>query len=158
MENGRFTKEERGHLESLDAVERVYDTHIMYNDKFKCEFMRRYNAGEKPGAIFASAGMPARLIGYKRIERATYRWKEAERRGVLDLAGSPEMCGDERKCQARQDKRRAVERQRAMGKRDEEYYRERIRELQAEVELLKAENSFSSKLRAGTVPVAGLAA
>ena len=85
MENGRFTKTEREYLESLNAVERAYDTHIMYDDKFKCEFMRRYNAGEKPGAIFASAGMPARLIGYKRIERATWRWKQAEQRGALDL-------------------------------------------------------------------------
>ena len=85
MENGRFTKEERGYLESLNAVERVFDTHIVYADKFKCEFMRRYHAGEKPSAVFASAGLPAQLIGYKRIERATYRWKEAERRGALGL-------------------------------------------------------------------------
>ena len=88
MENGRFTKEERKYLDSLAAVERVCDTHIMYADGFKRKFIRRYHAGEKPSAIFASAGMPAQLIGYKRIERATWRWKEAERRGALDLAGT----------------------------------------------------------------------
>ena len=144
MENGRFTKEEQKHLESLDVVERVYATRIVYADGFKREFMRRYHAGERPGAIFASVGLPAQLIGHKRIERATYHWKEAERRGALGLTAAPETRSNERKRRARQDKRRAVERQRALRKRDEEYYRKRIRELQAEVERLKAEGPLSS--------------
>ncbi len=121
MKNGRFTKEERGHLESLDAVERVYATRIVYADGFKREFMRRYHAGGKPGELFASAGMPASLVGHKRIERAAYHWREAERRDALGLTGSPETRNDERKRRTRQDKRRAVERQRAIRKRDEEY-------------------------------------
>ena len=49
MKNGRFTKRERARLGALDAVERVYATRIVYADGFKREFMRRYNAGEKPG-------------------------------------------------------------------------------------------------------------
>ena len=149
MKNGRFTKRERGHLGALDAVERVYATRIVYADGFKHEFMRRYNAGEKPGEIFASAGMPASLVGHKRIERAAHHWRQAERRDALGLTGAPETRSDERKRRARRDKRRAVERQRAMRKRDEERYKRKIRDLRAEVELLKAEGSLASGPRAG---------
>ena len=70
MENGRFTEDEREHLLSLDAVDEARAKSIVYSKQFKEECMRRYHAGEKPGVIFADAGLPSSLIGYKRIERA----------------------------------------------------------------------------------------
>ena len=126
MDNGKFTPQERGYLESLDAVERVYATRIVYADGFKHEFMRRYNAGEKPGEIFASAGMPASLVGHKRIERAAYHWRQAERRDALGLTGAPETRSDERKRRARRDKRRAAERQRRIRERRVNELEERL--------------------------------
>lgn len=72
MENGRFTEEERNYLLSLDAVDEVRAKSIVYSKSFKEDCMCRYHAGEKPGVIFAEAGMPSSLIGYKRIERAIY--------------------------------------------------------------------------------------
>lgn len=47
--------------------------------------MTRYNAGEKPSAIFASADLPTSLIGYRRIERVVSRWKEAQFKDALLL-------------------------------------------------------------------------
>ena len=136
MRNGKFSKEEREYLLSLDAVDRVSASQIIYNKDFKRECMRRYAAGESPAAIFAQAGLPSSLIGYKRIERAIYHWKEAERKDALTLTEAPLMkrdshikslktekrCAverqrairDKRVCELEADKRRAVERQRAI--------------------------------------------
>ena len=85
MQNGRFTSEERKRISALVAVERVTATQIIYSKQFKVECMARYHAGESPSAIFASVGLPSSLIGYKRIERAIYHWKEAERKDALIL-------------------------------------------------------------------------
>ena len=130
MKNGKFTKDELEYFESLDAVERAYDTHLIYSDKFKREFIRRYNTGEKPTVIFKEAGLPARLIGYKRIERATWRWKEAERQDRLEPAATPTPCDNTRA-------RRTVGKQQALRQRDRNRYEQRIRELQAEIARLK---------------------
>ena len=40
--------------------------------------MRRYLQGEKPTAIFTSAGLSPSVIGHKRIERNIARWKRDE--------------------------------------------------------------------------------
>ncbi|GAA0829941.1 hypothetical protein GCM10008915_07300 [Bifidobacterium pullorum subsp. gallinarum] len=72
-----FTSRERAYLSSLPAVERVTGDRIFYTEAFKEECMRRYCAGESASRIFAEAGMPSRLIGYKRIERAIARWSKS---------------------------------------------------------------------------------
>jgi len=91
MKNRRFTQEERGYLLSLDAVNEARAKSIVYSKQFKDECMRRYHAGEKPRAIFASAGLPSSLVGYKRIERAIYHWKEAESKGALTATDAPQV-------------------------------------------------------------------
>ena len=73
------------YLSSLDAVERVDPLRITYSLAFKEEFMRRYEAGEKPRAIFESVGLHVGLIGYKRIERACAHWREAKAKDALCL-------------------------------------------------------------------------
>ncbi len=78
MHKGMFTEEELRHLRSLDAVERAEPPRITYSKEFEREFMRRHHEGERPRAIFESAGLKAELIGYKRIERACAHWREAE--------------------------------------------------------------------------------
>ena len=74
MKNGKFTPEEKEYLFSLDAVDRITSTQIIYSKQFKAECMRRYNAGDRPSEIFDSVGLPASLIGHKRIERAISSW------------------------------------------------------------------------------------
>ena len=78
MHKGMFTEEELRYLRSLDAVERAEPPRITYSKEFEREFMRRHHEGERPRAIFESAGLKAELIGYKRIERACAHWREAE--------------------------------------------------------------------------------
>jgi len=118
MENGRFTESEREYLLSLDAVYEVRARSIVYNKDFKEECMRRYHAGEKPGAIFADAGLPSSLIGYKRIERAIYHWKEAEAKGALTATDAPQVRHRDRVATIKREKREAVERQREIRRRE----------------------------------------
>ena len=94
MKNGKFTPEEKEYLFSLDAVDRVTSTQIIYSKQFKAECMRRYNAGDRPSEIFDSVGLPASLIGYKRIERAIYHWKEAQAKDALTLTDAPSVKHD----------------------------------------------------------------
>ena len=117
MENGRFTKEERNYLLGLEAVDEVRATYIVYSKAFKRECMARYHAGERPADIFAGAGLPSSLIGYKRIERAIYHWKEAERKGALTLTDAPQVRHRNQVDTIKAQKRDAVARQRAIRER-----------------------------------------
>lgn len=84
MENGRFTQEEQVYLLSLSAVEAIADDRIIvYSLTFKKNCLKRYFAGDRPAQIFADAGLPKELVGYKRIERSFSRWKESLSKGCL---------------------------------------------------------------------------
>lgn len=153
MKNGKFTPEERKHLMSLDAVDEVRAKSIVYSKQFKEECMARYRAGERPGDIFASAGLPSSLIGYKRIERAIYHWKEAEAKGALTATEAPQVRHRNQVDTIKRSKREAVERQRLMRDRERQKYEARIAELEAQVEVLKAESALAKKCgRAGRTP------
>jgi hypothetical protein len=102
-----FTEEELRYLRSLDAVERAEPPRITYSKEFKREFMRRHHGGERPGAIFESAGLKAELIGYKRIERACAHWREAETKDALCLTDDKNPTRDDIRARER---RRASER------------------------------------------------
>lgn len=54
MRRGMLTEDELSCLRSLDAVARAEPLRITHPKPFKREFMRRYHAGERPKAIFAS--------------------------------------------------------------------------------------------------------
>lgn len=142
MQRGTFTQQERSYLESLDAVAKTRAHQIIYSKSFKEACMRRYRNGEKPSVIFAQAGMPASLIGYKRIERAIYHWKEAEMKDALTSHDAPVIKRRNQVATIKQAKQKAIERQRLMRKRDEEMYKARIAELEAQVEGLKAEGAL----------------
>lgn len=75
-------KEVAKQLNLLDAVDHVSDdgTRIEYSDEFRASFVKQYMDGGSPVAIFRQAGLDPKLIGYKRIERATARWIEPENR------------------------------------------------------------------------------
>ncbi|MDR1355483.1 MAG: hypothetical protein LBJ43_04425 [Propionibacteriaceae bacterium] len=121
--------------------------------------MTRYQAGEKPSVIFAAAGLDPALIGYKRVERAISRWKEAQRKGSLD-APAPSERRKKHTEKLKQQKQVAVEHQREIRQRHiqvlEEHLAEqkhrdaetkqklieqqakRIRDLETQVQALKA--------------------
>ncbi len=145
MKNGRFTKKERNYLVSLDAVSEVRATYIVYSDSFKIECMRRYYAGERPCDIFRDAGLPSSLIGYKRIERAIYHWKEADRKNALTTTDAPVVRHRNQVAAIKRKKREAIERQRLMRDKQRQQYEARIAELEAQVEVLKAESALAKK-------------
>ena len=88
MARGRLSPLEIAVLKRNPYVEDVNATRIMYTYKFKCMFMERYLAGERPVDIFRQAGFDVSVLGEKRIERATARWKALyEGNGVEGLRG-----------------------------------------------------------------------
>ncbi|AGH40594.1 IS3 family transposase [Bifidobacterium thermophilum] len=132
MKNGMFTPKERERLSRLDAVLEVRARQIVYSPEFKKECMRRYRAGERPGVIFASAGLPASLISHKRIERAVYHWKHAEEQGSLGAVKAPSVRHASRIRTLKDEKRRAVERQRAIRRREVEKLKDRLERRKAQ--------------------------
>ena len=119
MIDGRFTKEERACIIPLDAVDEVRTGSPVCSERFREGCMRLCHEGERPGGIFAQAGLPASLIGCKRIERAACRWKEAEMEGALTKTDAPQVRHRDKVESIRREKREAVERQRAIGAREE---------------------------------------
>ena len=88
MARGRLSPLEIAVLKRNPYVENVNATRIMYTYKFKCMFMERYLAGERPVDIFRQAGFDVSVLGEKRIERATARWKALyEGNGIEGLRG-----------------------------------------------------------------------
>ncbi|MCI6483880.1 MAG: hypothetical protein MSA24_05845, partial [Selenomonadaceae bacterium] len=62
-------------LQKNPYVEDVNRQRILYTYEFKCFFMEQYLAGKRPVDIFRQAGFDVSMLGEKRIERATARWR-----------------------------------------------------------------------------------
>ncbi len=85
MGRGKLTQEEIKILKKNPNVISVNEDRIVYSDSFKKYFVEQYFMGEKPGNIFRSAGFDLKILGSKRIERASYRWRESFEAGTLGL-------------------------------------------------------------------------
>ena len=72
-----FTEEEIEYLSSNIYVESVNEKQITYTIEFKQFFVREYMNGKGPTLIFESVGLYKRMLGAKRIEKATSRWMKA---------------------------------------------------------------------------------
>lgn len=116
MKNGMFTPEERERLSRLGAVLEARARQIVYSPEFKKECMRRYRAGERPGVIFASAGLPASLIGHKRIEHAVHHWKHPRNKEASAPRRRPACAMSRASGPLKDEKRRTVERRREAEK------------------------------------------
>lgn len=53
------------------AVERVTDRRIYLSMPFRAHLLACVDRGESPTAVFREAGLDPKMIGYKRVERAT---------------------------------------------------------------------------------------
>ena len=82
-----FTDNEVSLLAKNPSVYAVSSVEIQYTNAFKLHFIQRYLEGDSPSEIFRAAGLDPELLGYKRIERATYRWKRAYEAGTLAAGG-----------------------------------------------------------------------
>lgn len=85
MGRGKLTTEEIIILSQNPNVYKVEDNRIIYTDAFKKHFMEEYFAGKGPTTIFREAGFDTKVLGTKRIETATARWKEAYQADALGV-------------------------------------------------------------------------
>ena len=83
-----FTEEEIEYLSSNIYVESVNEIQITYTIEFKQFFVREYMNGKGPTLIFESVGLYKRILGAKRIEKATSRWMKAYENGTLDVSAT----------------------------------------------------------------------
>ena len=81
----KFTNEEKQILRNNPYVESVENTRVIYTEEFKVFYMRNYLAGKKPTEIFRMAGFDPAVMGNKRIERASARWRKLYADGMLNL-------------------------------------------------------------------------
>lgn len=86
MGRGKLTIEEQEILRANPNVESVDDYRILYTTAFKRHFIDALTMGKRPKQIFIEAGFDPEILGDKRIERATARWKKGHIREVLRVS------------------------------------------------------------------------
>ena len=79
-----FTSEQIRILQDNNAVQAVTRTRINYRKWFQIWTIRQDRCGVRPVVIFTDAGLPPKLIGYKRIERCMSRWRRKYKDADLD--------------------------------------------------------------------------
>lgn len=80
-----FTDEQREMLRQNPYVESVEPARIIYTEEFKVYYVKNYLEGKKPTEIFISAGFDPSVLGNKRIERASARWRKLYADGQLNI-------------------------------------------------------------------------
>jgi len=83
MSKGRLTTEEVNALLKNQYVESITHNQIKYTEEFKLLFLKEYYHGKKPQKIFIDSGFDISVMGNKRIERCSARWREANAQGRL---------------------------------------------------------------------------
>ncbi|KKK33090.1 tranposase [Mesobacillus campisalis] len=124
-----FTKKEIEILSKNPYVKSVSPKGITYTDEFKELFIAQNEKGKFPSEIFRDCGFDPEIVGKRRIDSASKRWREAYlMNGVMGLRDTrPGNSG------------RSRERELSI---EEKYAR-----LEAEINLLKAENELLKKIR-----------
>ena len=109
-------------------ISKVSNKAITYTFEFKKKFIDEYKTGKLPRLIFEEAGLDIEILGKKRIQTASNRWRKAfKEKGELGLK-------DTRKTSfGRPLKRELTD-------------LEKIKRLEAQIEYLKIENEFLKKL------------
>ena len=75
MSNILFTSEDITKLKENPWVKNVTEKAITYKDEFKVHFINEYNLGKTPKQIFKECGFDIKMLGDKRIEQCTARFK-----------------------------------------------------------------------------------
>lgn len=70
-------------------VSHATDKRITYTDEFKQLFIERYRMGVTPRKIFKDAGFDVDALGYKRIEKASDRWRRSNNEGKFGTDSDP---------------------------------------------------------------------
>lgn len=129
MSKNVFTEKEISILSRNPYVKSVSQKGITYSEEFKQHFISEYHKGRFPREIFEEAGFDVNILGIKRVKSSSERWRRAyEKDGVLGLKDS----------------------------RGENLGRPRVKELsleeknarlEAQINLLKAENELLKKIQ-----------
>ncbi|MCI1231932.1 MAG: hypothetical protein LKG12_07645 [Bifidobacterium tibiigranuli] len=72
---GRLDARTLEYVRGLDAVASANEDRITYAYWFKREVVAGLRCGASPSSMFREARLGSEVIGYKRIERAVYRWR-----------------------------------------------------------------------------------
>lgn len=89
MSKKHFNKNEQEQLANNPFVVRVSEKSITYSDEFKRLFIDQYLLGRTPREIFETNGFNVDMLGIKRVEQCSDRWKKAyEENGIIGLADS----------------------------------------------------------------------
>ena len=123
-----FTEKEMKSLLKNPNVKAVSSKGITYTDEFKRDFIIQNEAGKLPRDIFEDSGFDIEVVGMYRVQAASKRWRAAYRENGL------EGLRDTRKGNSG----RPIERELSI---EEKYAR-----LEAQVNLLKAENELLKKI------------
>ena len=83
MSKSVFTAEQLEQLRANPYVVGATDRRITYTVDFKKKFVEEYRTGKTPRNIFKDAGFDVDALGYKRIERASDRWRTDNNEGKL---------------------------------------------------------------------------
>ncbi|MCP1143657.1 IS3 family transposase [Lysinibacillus endophyticus] len=86
MSKQLFSPEQIEQLQKNPHVLKVSERTITYADAFKSKFIDEYLAGKTPRRIFEEYGFDIEVIGMKRVEQASSRWRKAyEKNGLIGL-------------------------------------------------------------------------
>ncbi|WP_317097264.1 HTH domain-containing protein, partial [Clostridium neonatale] len=126
MSKKTFSDEEVRSLSNNKYVKKVSNKSITYTNEFKIHFIAECNNGKSPRTIFEEAGFNIDVIGLRRIDCSSSRWRKAyNENGVLGL-------DDTRRNNSGRPREREVTKDDIIAKQNAE-----IEYLKAEVELLK---------------------
>ena len=121
-----FSEKDINELSKNKYVKKVSQKGITYTNEFKLHFIAEYEAGKTPRQIFEEAGFDIEVIGTKRIECASHRWRKSyKEKGVLGL-------DDTRALNSGRPLNRELTLEEILAKKDAE-----IEYLKAELELVK---------------------
>ena len=140
MARGMLSSAEMEILQKNPYVEDVNRQRILYTYEFKCFFMEQYLAGKRPVDIFRQAGFDVPMLGEKRIERATARWRAMYAANGMEALRGQVKANAKKKAAARTKKKaeadgREYGLQDVAGKLEElladvELYESRVRQLE----------------------------
>ena len=86
MSKQLFSLEQIEQLQKNPHVLKVSERTITYADTFKSQFIDEYLAGKTPRQIFEEYGFDIEVLGMKRVEQASSRWRKAyEKKGLIGL-------------------------------------------------------------------------
>lgn len=86
MSKQLFSPEQIKQLQKNPHVLKVSERTITYADAFKSQFIDEYLAGKTPRQIFGEYDFDIEVLGMKRVEQASSRWRKAyEKKGLIGL-------------------------------------------------------------------------